>query len=49
MDSNPEAKPPTAWAMARGRKGIEKVWIKSAVTIFANGGVWVKMEDADAE
>ena len=49
MDSNPEAKPPAAWAIAGGRKAIEKVWVKSAVTIFANRGVWVKMEDADAE
>ena len=49
MDSNPEAKPPVAWATANGRKAIEKVWVKSSITIFAKGGVWVKMEEADAE
>ena len=49
MDSNPEAKPPAAWATANGRKAIEKVWVKSHMTIYAKGGVWVKMEEADAE
>ena len=49
MDSNPEAKPPVAWATAKGRKAIEKVWVKSHMTIYAKGGVWVKMEEADAE
>ena len=49
MDSNPEAKPPVAWATANGRKAIEKVWVKSHITIYAKGGVWVKMEEVDAE
>ena len=49
MDSNPEAKPPVAWAMAGGRKAIERVCVKSHITLYAKGGVWVKMEEADAE
>ena len=49
MDSNPEAKPPVSWATANGRKAIENVWVKSHVTLYAKGGVWVKMEEADAE
>ena len=49
MDSNPEAKPPVAWAAAGGRKAIEKVWVKSHITLYAKGGVWVRMEEADAE
>ena len=49
MDSNPESKPPAAWATATGRKAIEKVWVKSHITLYAKGGVWVKMEEADAE
>ena len=49
MDSNPEAKPPAGWATAEGRKAIERVWVKSHVTLYANGGVWVKMEEADVE
>ena len=49
MDSNPEAKPPTAWALGQGRKTVEKVWVKSDITTYANGGVWVKMQEADPE
>ena len=49
MDSNPEAKPPAAWALGQGRKTVEKVWVKSDITTYANGGVWVKMQEADPE
>jgi len=49
MGSNPEAKPPHAWATADGRKAIERVWVKSHITIYAKGGVWVKMEEADTD
>ena len=49
MDSNPEAKPPVAWAVGDGRKAAEKVWIKTYITLYANGGVWVKMEEAGVE
>ena len=49
MDSNPEAKPPVAWAMANGRKAIEKVWVKWRITLCAKGGVWVQMEEGDVE
>ena len=47
MDANPEAKPPADWASGTGRKGKEKVWVRSHVTLYANGGVWVKMEEAN--
>jgi len=49
MDSNPEAKPPAAWKTANGRKAVEKVWVKSHITLHAKGGVWVKMEESDVE
>jgi len=49
MDSNPEAKPPAAWGTGNGRKAIEKVWVKSHITLHAKGGIWVKMEEADEE
>ena len=49
MDSNPEAKPPAAWALGPGRRAIENVWVKSTITTYANGGVWVKMQEADQE
>ena len=44
MDPNPEAKPPVAWATADGRKAVEKLWIESHITLYAKGGVWVRME-----
>jgi len=47
MDSNPEAKPPADWASGIGRKAGEKVWVRSHLILFANGGVWVKAEDAN--
>ena len=49
MDSNPEARPPAAWASGSGRKVVEKIWVKSDMTTYANGGVWVKMEGAESE
>ena len=49
MDSNPEAKPPVAWAVGNGREAVEKVWIKSHITLYVNGGIWVKMEEAGVE
>lgn len=49
MDSNPEAKPPAAWALGRGRRTVEKVWVTSDVTLYSRGGVWVKMQEAGPE
>lgn len=49
MDSNPEAKPPAEWALGSGRKAVEKVWVKSDIMTFANGGVWVRMQETDPE
>lgn len=49
MDSSPEAKPPTAWAGGNGRGPIEKAWLKTHITLYAKGGVWVKMEEAGEE
>jgi len=52
MDANPEAKPPAEWAHGNGRndrKRTEKIWVKSHMTIYANGGVWIKMKEADSK
>ncbi|KAG2338542.1 cytochrome P450 [Suillus weaverae] len=38
--------PPTEWAKGSGRKAIEKVIIKSHLTIYAHDGLWVRMEEA---
>ncbi|KAG1776001.1 cytochrome P450 [Suillus placidus] len=38
--------PPTEWAKCSGRKAIEKVIIKSHLTIYAHDGLWVRMGEA---
>ncbi|KAG1731965.1 cytochrome P450 [Suillus paluster] len=38
--------PPAEWAKCSGRKAIEKVIIKSHLTIYAHDGLWVRMEEA---
>ncbi|KAG9002988.1 hypothetical protein FRB93_011275 [Tulasnella sp. JGI-2019a] len=44
VESAPEgALPPTSWKSAGGRKGEEEVWPRSALSMFAKGGMWVKM------
>ncbi|KIM86025.1 hypothetical protein PILCRDRAFT_816571 [Piloderma croceum F 1598] len=42
----PETRVPRSWATAKGRKAIEKVWPKTHLTMYAHGGLWVKMEEA---
>ena len=49
MDANPEAKPPPEWASGAGRKAAEKIWARSHITIYADGGVWVRMKEAESE
>jgi cytochrome P450 len=39
--------PPKAWANESGRKGIEKFWPKSHLTAYANGGMWMKMQEVE--
>ncbi|KAJ2925679.1 hypothetical protein H1R20_g11419, partial [Candolleomyces eurysporus] len=41
-----EAVPPADWAKGTGRKAIEKVRPKNHLTMYASGGVWVKMNEA---
>jgi cytochrome P450 len=38
--------PPAEWAKCSGRKAVEKVIIKSHLTIYAHNGLWVRMEEA---
>ncbi|KAK2462353.1 hypothetical protein APHAL10511_005659 [Amanita phalloides] len=42
----PEARPPKEWAGCPGRKGTEKVKIKTYITMSVLGGLWVKLEEA---
>ncbi|KAF8636108.1 hypothetical protein AX17_003812 [Amanita inopinata Kibby_2008] len=44
--SAPESRPPSEWASAPGRKGIERVFPKIHLTMYAFGGLWVKMNEA---
>ncbi|KAF8332801.1 cytochrome P450 monooxygenase CYP63 [Cantharellus anzutake] len=43
QDAPPGSCPPESWKGAPGRKGIEQVWPKTAITLFVKGGCWVQM------
>jgi len=43
----PYARPPTAWASAPGRKGLEQVFPKLHLTMYVHGGLWVRMKEAE--
>ncbi|PFH46977.1 hypothetical protein AMATHDRAFT_198725 [Amanita thiersii Skay4041] len=43
----PESRPPSEWASAPGRKGTEQLFPKLHLTMYALGGLWVKMEEAN--
>ncbi|KIJ66961.1 hypothetical protein HYDPIDRAFT_26376 [Hydnomerulius pinastri MD-312] len=45
----PDSLPPAAWAEAEGRKGTEKFFPKMHLTMYAHGGLWVRMTEADNE
>ncbi|KZP20533.1 cytochrome P450 [Athelia psychrophila] len=43
-----ETRPPASWAGQAGRKGIEQFWPKSHLTMYSHGGLWVRMQEAEA-
>ncbi|KAH0579505.1 hypothetical protein H2248_002361 [Termitomyces sp. 'cryptogamus'] len=43
----PHAKPPAHWKNGVGRKTIERVYPKSHLTMYAQGGLWVRMTEAE--
>ncbi|TFK64712.1 cytochrome P450 [Pluteus cervinus] len=46
-DAQPsETLPPNDWAKAAGRKSVEKISPKVHLTLYSNGGLWVRMEEA---
>ncbi|KAF8060191.1 cytochrome P450 monooxygenase pc-1 [Lyophyllum atratum] len=46
-DARPaESRPPVHWAEGVGRKTIERVYPKTHLTMYAHGGLWVKMNEA---
>ncbi|TFK37275.1 cytochrome P450 monooxygenase pc-3 [Crucibulum laeve] len=49
LDATPvDAFPPKAWAGASGRKGIEKVYPRMHLTMYAHGGLWLKMQETES-
>ncbi|KII89804.1 hypothetical protein PLICRDRAFT_39976 [Plicaturopsis crispa FD-325 SS-3] len=42
-----EARTPEAWKNSDGPQAKEKVWPRSHLTMFAKGGLWVTLEDAN--
>ncbi|KAJ7645438.1 cytochrome P450 [Mycena polygramma] len=42
----PDARPPPEWAMLDGRKAAEKVRPKMHLTMYCEGGLWLKMKEA---
>ncbi|CAA7267041.1 unnamed protein product [Cyclocybe aegerita] len=48
MDAQPpESHAPKHWASEEGRKGKEKVKRQAHLTIYMQGGLWVRMDEAD--
>ncbi|QRW07226.1 cytochrome P450 family protein [Ceratobasidium sp. AG-Ba] len=37
--------PPESWRNSMGRKSFEKIWPKSHLTLYSNGGMWVRMKE----
>ena len=39
--------PLPGWKNGKGRRAYEKVWPKSHLTLYCNGGLWVRMKEAN--
>ncbi|EIW81921.1 cytochrome P450 [Coniophora puteana RWD-64-598 SS2] len=39
--------PPADWAKAEGRKSVEKIMLRMSLTTYAEGGLWVRMGEAN--
>ncbi|KAH7926998.1 cytochrome P450 [Leucogyrophana mollusca] len=46
---SPDTRPPADWATAEGRKATEKFYPKMHLTMYAHGGLWVKMTEVESE
>ncbi|KAG1809091.1 cytochrome P450 [Suillus subaureus] len=44
---HPDTLPPADWAQAEGRKSREQFWPKAHLTMYAHGGLWVRMTEAE--
>ncbi|KAJ7640530.1 cytochrome P450 [Mycena rosella] len=43
----PEARPPTEWALLEGRKACDRFRPKMHLTMYSEGGMWLKMTEAE--
>ncbi|EIW81948.1 cytochrome P450 monooxygenase pc-2 [Coniophora puteana RWD-64-598 SS2] len=41
--------PPAEWARAEGRQAVERVMVRSHLTMYVEGGLWVRMGEASHE
>ncbi|KAJ7745409.1 hypothetical protein DFH07DRAFT_748985, partial [Mycena maculata] len=46
-DAQPESsKPPPSWKDCKGRQATEKIMLGTHLTMYAKGGLWVRMKEA---
>ncbi|KAJ7212195.1 cytochrome P450, partial [Mycena pura] len=43
----PETRPAPEWAALEGRKGADKFWARMHLTMYSEGGMWLKMQEAE--
>ncbi|KAG6374895.1 cytochrome P450 [Boletus reticuloceps] len=48
LDMETQRLPPSDWAQAKGRKALEKVILRSHLTMYVQDGLWVRMKEDDA-
>jgi len=46
-DADPNSLPPASWATGEARRPIERVWLKTHLTLYANKGSWFRMKEAE--
>ncbi|KAK7046126.1 hypothetical protein VNI00_007129 [Paramarasmius palmivorus] len=46
--ADPEFHPPAEWKNAPGRKGLDNIFPKLALTMLIGGGLWIKAEEVEA-
>ncbi|CAL1701116.1 unnamed protein product [Somion occarium] len=48
LAQDPSTRPPAAWSKFPGRKGKDKIYPKAHLTLYAHGGLWLNIEEAEA-
>jgi len=43
----PETRPAPEWSALEGRKGVDKFWARMHLTMYSEGGMWLKMQEAE--